>query len=210
LTESALDARPWLTDFATIFAHMWYQDFPIRSLKFKAHRADWTIHIGVTVRATSDLMGLLTRFETGGRTDAVLTDNRDRHLALVEWEYEGLHKGDSGVTEFDKLNKSCSDQQDLRFACLIVYRVVGPTSSHAGKVKDATRTVESYTKRWTSRPPLLLVAIEYDWQTKGSFRNFRRITMDRIAGGEKARLRSQPAYPWKVDGSRWFSESSSS
>ncbi len=85
---------------------------------------------------------------------------------------------------------------------------VGP-SSHKAKAEDATRTLESYTQRWTSEPPLLLVVIEYDWQAKGSFRKFKHITMDKIAGGRKERLREQVAYPWRVDGSKWFEKSSS-
>jgi hypothetical protein len=73
LQETASHDRPWLTDFATIFAHMWYRDFPLQaSLREKAQRADWTTHISIAVRSTADLMGLFTSFESGGRTDALL------------------------------------------------------------------------------------------------------------------------------------------
>src|SRR5947209_12537793 len=100
--ETALHDRPWLTDFATIFAHMWYRDFPLqRSLREKAQRADWTTHIGIAVRSTADLLGLFTHFESGGRTDAVLRDTKGA-VAVLEWEWAALHRGDDVITEFEK------------------------------------------------------------------------------------------------------------
>jgi hypothetical protein len=48
------EERNWLVDFATIFAHMWYRDFPLQwSFRDKAQRADWTTHIAVSVRSTA-------------------------------------------------------------------------------------------------------------------------------------------------------------
>src|ERR1700720_2681382 len=88
-------ARDYAADFATIFSHMWYRDFPLQpSLRDKAQRADWTTHIGITVRSTADLMGLFTRFESGGRTDAVLKENQGKSVAVCEWEWDGFHHGD--------------------------------------------------------------------------------------------------------------------
>jgi hypothetical protein len=90
---STAQERPWLSDFATIFAHMWYRDFPLqRSLREKAQRADWTTHIGIAVRSTADLMGLFTCFESGVRTDAVLRDTNGV-VAALEWEWAALHSG---------------------------------------------------------------------------------------------------------------------
>src|SRR5215475_15948223 len=109
--------RDWPTDFATIFAHLWYWDFPLSS-PIKANRADWTMHIGVTVRATADLMGLFTHFESGGRTDAVLRDIDGTPIGVLEWENRGLHEGHAAINEFKKLKRSCSKNGDLRFACL--------------------------------------------------------------------------------------------
>jgi hypothetical protein len=59
-------------DFATLFQYFWYRDFPIDQISTGAKRTDWTIHIGIVVRNVADLMGLATRFESGGRKDAVL------------------------------------------------------------------------------------------------------------------------------------------
>jgi hypothetical protein len=108
--------RLWLDDFATIFAHMWYRDFPRRE---DVQRADWTMHIGFTVRATADLMGLFTHFESGGRTDAVLKDNKNEPVAALEWENRGFHEGDAVVNEFGKLQEWCTKHSNARFACLM-------------------------------------------------------------------------------------------
>ena len=59
-------------DFATLFQYFWYRDFPIDEVSTGAKRTDWTIRIGIIVRSIADLMGLVTRFERGGRKDAVL------------------------------------------------------------------------------------------------------------------------------------------
>ena len=54
-----------------------------------ARRSDWTIHIGLVVRAVSDLMGLIPRFESGNRKDAVLRSGEGDEIA-VEWEWNGV------------------------------------------------------------------------------------------------------------------------
>src|SRR5438105_4699384 len=96
-----------LADFATIFAHMWYRDFPLCSGWERAQRADWTTHIGIAVRSTADLMGLFTCFESGVRTDALLRDSARHDVAALEWEWNALHSGK--VSEFEKLKKVCED-----------------------------------------------------------------------------------------------------
>ena len=64
----------WTTpeDFATLFQYFWHRDFPIDQRATGARRTDRTIHIDVVVRSLADLMDLVTRFERGGRKDAVL------------------------------------------------------------------------------------------------------------------------------------------
>jgi hypothetical protein len=66
--------KDWATleDFAALFKYFWHRDFPIDSKSIGARRIDWTIHIGLVIRNIADLMGLTTRFERGGRRDAVL------------------------------------------------------------------------------------------------------------------------------------------
>jgi hypothetical protein len=205
-----------LMDFATIFAHMWYRDFPLQpSFRQKAQRADWTTHIGIAVRSTADLMGLFTHFESGGRTDAVLKDNRGNAVAALEWEWSSLHRGDAVVTEFPKLMACCAkeDFRGLRFACLIGYARSGIGARGAGDYAERTATVlDSYKERWVGDlPPLLLVAIHFDTTgQRKAVRDFTRVTIDVIKGGSRTPLREQTAYPWKVIGSRWEREVKSS
>ena len=58
-----------------------------------ARRADWTIHIGLVVRSIGDLMGLMTRFERGGRKDAILRSREGDEIA-VEWEWNGVYENE--------------------------------------------------------------------------------------------------------------------
>ena len=195
-------------DFATIFAHMWYRDFPFQPhLRDKAPRADWTIHIGITVRSTADLMGLFTNFESGGRTDAVLKDNQENAVAAVEWEWSGFHSGEEKLNEFEKLRKACKPSSSIRFACLIGYAVDDPEPGNmAERTKRAAEMLDSYTNRWTSATPLLLVVVRFQWKGNPKRRQFKTLTIDRIAEGGKSCLRVQPACPWEVKGSRWEQE----
>ncbi len=184
-----------LEDFATIFAHMWYRDFPLQpSFRLKAQRADWTTHIGIAVRSTADLMGLFTHFESGGRTDAVLKDNKGNAVAALEWEWSSLHRGDDIITEFQKLKDCCAKEgfRGLRFACLIGYGRGGIGARGAGDYGERTAAVlDKYEKRWDGDlPPLLLVVIHFDTtgQRKAA-REFRRVTFDVIKGGKSTPLR---------------------
>jgi hypothetical protein len=201
--------RPWLADFATIFAHMWYRDFRLqRSLREKAQRADWTTHIGIAVRSTADLMGLFTCFESGVRTDAMLRDTQGV-VAALEWEWAALHSGK--VTEFKKLLKLCGDAkyQCLRFASLVVYGRKGGADYDL----RTERVLEQYGEDWAKElPPLLLVVIYYRGIGKDAGlqrRQFLEMEMYEIAGGRRKLLRQQPALPWDVSGSRWAKETAS-
>jgi hypothetical protein len=203
---AASQEQPWLADFATIFAHMWYRDFPLqRSLREKAQRADWTTHIGIAVRSTADLMGLFTCFESGVRTDAVLRDTKGV-VAALEWEWAALHSGK--VNEFKKLAQLCGDSNYncLRFAGLVVYGRKGGADYSARTEK----VLEQYEKEWSKDlPPLLLVVIYFEGIGKNERlqrRQFQDMEMYEIAGGTKKLLRRQPAFPWDVIGSRWAKE----
>lgn len=191
-----------LTDFATIFAHLWYRDFPMQRVPFgSVGRADWTTHIAVTVRSAADLMGLFTFFEQGNRTDAVLC-SRAKVVAPVEWEWRAVHNGDEIVNEIRKLEKRCSEKWcGADFACFIGY------GREDGKYSDDTKNViETWRERWAHiAPPLLLVLIRYERLKRDRFLN---MTLDIVHRGRIERLRQQPAYPWDVIDSKWSSESS--
>jgi hypothetical protein len=195
--KTSMRERPLLRDFATIFAQMWYRDFPLQGpSSVKAQAADWTTHIGIVVRSTADLMGLFTRFESGGRTDAILRDNKNEALALLEWESKRL---DRGINEFDKLKESAKSKfRDISFACLICYTRSG-ASDYTNR---ATTVIDKWTKQWgAGLPPLLLVVIDFQLQQK--HRQFTKMTIYWIKHGRRRTLREQPAYPWNVTGSRW-------
>jgi hypothetical protein len=209
--QTPLRELPSLTDFATIFAHMWYRDFPLQPrYREKAQRADWTTHIGIAVRSSADLLGLFTHFESGGRTDAVLRDNRDTAVAAFEWEWSALHRGDEVITEFENLKKKCferEDFRDLRFACLIGYARGGTTERDRDFTRRSEAVLESYAKRWVGElPPLLLIVVHFEWAGKQKGRRFVKMTIEEIEDGRRNKLLEQPAYPWDVFWSRWAQE----
>jgi hypothetical protein len=194
LSETPQHEPDIVSDFATIFAHVWYRDFPLKSAG-KASRADWTMHVGVTVRATADLMLLRTHFESGGRTDAVLRDRHANLVAAIEWENTGLWDR-AAINEFHKLQTFCIENPATKFACLLGYRVMGPRDTQGDKIEAAAQAVEEFTQTWRLSVPLLLVVINYEWVSHGSWRRFDRMTFDRVQqSGAKTRLREQAAYP---------------
>lgn len=190
----------WLNDFATLFAHEWYRDFPMHPRhRPKPRRPDWTRHIAGTVRTAADIMGLFTHFESVNRIDAVLRDNKSATIAALEWEWLALHNGK--LNEFTKLMSNCWGNERLKgiqFACLIGYARKG----------TAAAVLDNFTAGWIGDglPPLLLVAIHFEWKGRKIGRRFSDMTMVEITGGKRRTLREQPAYPWEVAASRWEQE----
>jgi hypothetical protein len=154
-------------------------------------------------------MGLFTHFESVGRTDAVLRDNKNNAVAALEWEWAALHRGDAVITEFKKLKNRCSEQsfKDVRFAGLIGYARETSAKGRDDYTKRSAKVLEDYTKRWVGElPPLLLVVVHFEWNGKEKRRQFVKMTIDAIEGGSRRRLREQPANPWEVSRSRWAQE----
>lgn len=184
-------------DFATLFQYFWHRDFPIDPVATGAKRVDWTIHIGVVVRNIADLMGLVTRFERGGRKDALLRSVAGDEIAL-EWEWGGVW----GKNEIEKLkhhrvwSKSKEDKdRKLKYAVLITY-------THTPNIK---RVYEEVRHRWEGALwPLLLILVDLEESKKfSSGKEFKNIQMS-VFDGEKCReIRVAPAFPWKVSGTRW-------
>lgn len=189
----------FLRDFATIYSQMWYRDFPLQSSwESKAQPADWTTHVAVTVRSTADLMGLFTRFERR-KTDAVLYDNTNAEKALVEWEWQSIHKGPTKINEFVKLRKKCEAAKNgctLSFAAFIGYR--------ANKASEVSRAfLGDVVSTWVDLPPLLLVLTDVEWDSSIGQRKFGTMTFETIHEGSRSILRTQQACPWEVEGSKW-------
>jgi hypothetical protein len=198
-----LDNWASIEDFATLFQYFWHHDFPMDAkMAIGAGRVDWTIHIGVVVRKIAELMGLVTRFEAGGRTDAMLRSTVGDEIA-VEWEWGGV---------LGKANELCkleghgvwSKQEDserlLKYAVLITY-------THRENIQ---RVYERVIEKWGGAQwPLLLILIDLNKVSKSKFtmrKEFNNIQMSVFSNGEKVErkeLRKVPAFPWDVYNTTW-------
>ncbi len=194
----------WATpeDFAALFQYFWHKDFPIGTKAAGARRADWTIHIGIVVRSIADLMGMVARFEHGGRTDAVMRSVQGDEIA-VEWEWNGV----IGQNELRKLKchhvlnidvdsrNRVEIKRNLKFAVLVSY-------STSESSEEILRYVP---ERWRNASwPLLLVLIDWESKNRSSRRMFKNIYMFEFdTSGIHRTLREFPALPWEVDYTRW-------
>lgn len=120
-------------DFATLFQYLWHRDFPLGQGAVGARRADWTIHIGLVVRSIGDLTGLVTRFETGGRKDAVLRSADGDEIA-IEWEWgEGWQQSElPKLRDHNPFNPSKQGNKLLKYGVLVAY-------CETGGITDAVR-----------------------------------------------------------------------
>lgn len=176
-------------DFIALFNALWYRDFPIiRGKDMVAGAAMWTTHIASTVKQCADLLGLFTRFEKQGRTDAVIQKpSSEKNWAKVEWEwYRVLHER---VNEIEKLATS-TDSTDV--SIFIGYSLKNEIPDSLKKIRDS----------WTKEDaPLLVFIIVFAKARKG--RVFKTLQTYRFANGSSLKLREQHALPWEVPGSRW-------
>jgi len=179
-------------DFATLFKYLWHRDFPQTPVARGARRIDWTIHIGIIVRNIADLMGVYTRFEYGGRTDAVLRA-AFKDLVAVEWEWTGvLHK----QNELDKLKDyhvrgtKLMGDYSLKYCVLITY-------VHTPYV---SAVYEHVLKKWESAKwPLLLILIDYeDSKQYSSRRIFKKVNLCLFDGKTRKEVGTFPAFPWDI------------
>lgn len=182
-------------DFATLFQYFWYRDFPMDQKAIGARRVDWTIHIGVVVRNIADLMGLVTRFERGGRKDAILRSTDGDEVA-IEWEWGGVWGN-----ELKKLKDHSvrpKGKERLKYAVLVTYT---HARRHTPEIEEVYKRV---VKEWEDAQwPLLLILIEVEKSKLPMRREFKNIQMSVFYKGERRELRSAPAFPWKVLGTRW-------
>lgn len=183
-------------DFAALFQYFWHRDFPIDQVATGAKRADWTIHIGVVVRNIADLMGLVTRFEGGGRKDAILRSTEGDEIA-IEWEWGGVWYNELGKLKGHKAwRRDNSDGQLLKYAVFITYT----HTPNIGRVYDYV------SENWRDAPwPLLLILIDLEESKKfSSGKEFRHIHMSLFDSSGHRSLRVTPAFPWNVESTRWF------
>ena len=185
-------------DFASLFKYLWHRDFPMDESAIGARRSDWTIHIGLVVRNIGDLMGLATRFERGGRKDAVLR-SRDGDEVAAEWEWNGVW----GQNELEKLKSHKvwspppkNPDRLLKYGVLITY-------THTPNID---KVYEHVKKEWENAPwPLLLILIDLEETKKfSSGKEFKSLNFSVFnTTGEQQILGSVPAFPWTVNSTRW-------
>ena len=177
-------------DFITLFNKLWYRDFPLaQDHKDTGSRAEWTTHIGISVRACADLLGYFTHFEQGNRTDAVIRDNQGNDVAHIEWEWR------QPIDEkFNELDKLAAVGSEADFSVLISY------SRH-----DCHRqNISKIRKKWRKRKyPLVVILITFDYSKRARW--FDTMETYHIQNGDLKKVRSQPALPWMIPGSRWES-----
>lgn len=182
-------------DFAVLFQYFWHRDFPIdQEIAVGALRIDWTIHVGIIVRSIADLMGLIARFERGGRKDAVLRSIDGDEIA-IEWEWEGIEGNELKKLKSHKVWTKEKNGKKLKYAVLITYANADNAESDYEKVKDYWED-----SNW----PLLLIMIESEKDKKFAtglgFKNIRFYLLD---SGKGRLLRTLPAVPWNIESSRW-------
>lgn len=188
-----------LEDFAVLFGYFWHRDFPIDPKHLGARRADWTIHIGNVVRNIADLIGWYPRFESGGRTDAIIRNAQGQDLIALEWEWKDILRKEGEIVE-DELNKlqkhSASHKETLLYCGLVTY-------THTPNIEEVYKHV---IKKWEGIScPLLLVLIDFkDDKKYWSGRIFRNIRMSKFNGKNAEKdFRILPALPWELPGTRW-------
>lgn len=186
-----------IEDFATLFQYYWHRDFPMDAKKaIGVGRVDWTIHIGVVVRNIADLMGFVTRFERGGRKDAILRSTEGDEVA-IEWEWGGVWRANE-LKKLKEHNVWPKEKEGLKYAVLVTY-------THPPNIQ---KVYDHVMKEWNRASwPLLLILIDLIESKKYHMgREFKNIQMSIFHNGERRELRSAPAFPWEVVGTRWSYE----
>jgi len=178
-------------DFIALFNALWYRDFPLSANhKTMGGRAEWTTHIGICVRACADLLGYFTYFEQGLRTDAIIRNNKDEDIAHIEWEWK--QPFNEKVNEIEKLH---NERKGTIFSVFISY----------SKIANVEKNMNAIQKQWGQGAEALLVFL-VTYSTSKRKRHFDKLNTYVCQRGKLKKLRSQPALPWKVQGSRWETE----
>lgn len=179
-----------LQDFVTLFNAFWYRDFPLsETYKPLSNRAGWTAHIGSVVKSAADLLGLFTYFESGTRTDAIIRDNRERDIVHLEWEW--WQPSSDKVNEIQKLYAA---RKNAEFSVFF---------SYSGRT-ETPKNLKAIARQWKkSTHPLLVLLVTFE--RKNGRRWFYELETFIFQNGDCKQVRSQPALPWDVKGTRWES-----
>jgi hypothetical protein len=159
-------------------------------------------------------MGLKARFESGGRTDAVLRSWEGDEIA-VEWEWGGVWGDELGKLRDHRVwSVEKAKERLLRYGVFITYTHT-PTPdielvyNHVMKEwHERNERNEGKGARW----PLLLILIDVVKSKLPMGRDFNNMNMSIFdasvdASGQtkevKRPFRIAPAFPWNVTCSRW-------
>lgn len=176
-------------EFATLFSCLWYRDFPLDGYhRDGGFTSDWTIHTGIVIRKVSDLLGIFTHFESGGRCDAVLRDNNNNPVVFAEWEWQS--PAEVEINEISKLRDISAKERPV-FCFLLTY-----TPENC-----VEKVLTNAKKEWGTNERIIIFGlITY---TGSPYRTFRRLKIYMLEGGTLTLLKDQPALPWEVEGSKW-------
>jgi len=141
---------------------------------------------GICIRSIADLLGYFTHFESGIRTDAVIKNNAGEAVANIEWEWKQPFRED--VNEIQKLYET---------------RETADVSVFIGYCQDIRQkeNIERIRQTWSCKDKSLIVFLV-------TFRGSKPRVFDNLdtyifKGKTQRRIRSQPALPWMVKGTRW-------
>lgn len=181
--------RRRIRDFVALYNAVWYRDFPIAyGYEKDASRAMWTTHIASVVKQCADLMGLQTRYETGGRTDAIIQKPvTGVNWARLEWEWAQAFR--PKVNEFEKLARGAADSEALVY---IGYSEEAKLDECLHRIQNDWAIIEK---------PLIVFIITY--RPHGKRREFRLLQTYEFKSGSMRRWRAQPALPWQVKDTKW-------
>jgi hypothetical protein len=161
-------------------------------------------------------MGLVTRFERGGRKDAVLRSTEGDEIA-VEWEWGGAWGNELGKLRDHRVwSLEKGKERLLRYAVFITY-------THTPNIELVYRRVmkewheQNERNEWKgARWPLILILIDVVDSKLPMGRDFNNMNMSIFdvsvhgnvdASGQtkemKQPFRVAPAFPWNVTCSRW-------
>ena len=177
-------------DFVALFNAFWYRDFPLSEVyKPLSNRAGWTAHIGSVVKSSADLLGLFNYFESGTRTDAVIRDNKERDIAHLEWEW--WQPFTDKVNEIQKLH---AQRKGAEFSVFFSY----------SRKDHHTENLNSILRQWGKSPqPFIVFLVTFEVRKRKRW--FYDLETYLVQDGKMKMLRSQPALPWDVEGTRWES-----
>lgn len=176
------------SDFVALFNALWYRDFPVTPGNEElGKRAVWTTHIASIVKQSADLMGFFTCFESGGRTDAVIQTAVRDVWARIEWEW--IQPRSEKVNEIGKLAAAADGCETSIF---IGYSRGTLHDSNLAKIKDVWKKINK---------PLIVFLVTFSFHDKR--RHFESLQTYYFKGGKHLLVRTQPALPWQVKGTKW-------